>query len=163
MSLMPSNDDLKRQLDAALKGDAVSVADMSGDQADYSAAELTDDTDYAMPQGFTFFQKNKCAAAEVRVVEIAQASTQQVMAFVARLDHAMAGNARNQRHIAELMGLMSDIAETLSPVAETPRRQTLWRSKWLFYGCLAVVGLGWFFLFPLGHNILLQIVNLFIG
>ena len=163
MSLMPSNDDLKRQLDAALKGDAVSVADMSGDQADYSAAELTDDTDYAMPQGFTFFQKNKCAAAEVRVVEIAQASTQQVMAFVARLDHAMAGNARNQRHIAELMGLMSDIAETLSPVAETPRQQTLWRSKWLFYGCLAVVGLGWFFLFPLGHNILLQIVNLFIG
>ena len=163
MSLMPSNDDLKRQLDAALKGDAVSVADMSGDQADHSEAELTDDTDYAMPQGFTFFQKNKCAAAEVRVVEIAQASTQQVMAFVARLDHAMAGNARNQRHIAELMGLMSDIAETLSPVAETPRQQTLWRSKWLFYGCLAVVGLGWFFLFPLGHNILLQIVNLFIG
>ena len=163
MSLMPSNDDLKRQLDAALKGDAASVADMPGDQADHSAAELTDDTDYAMPQGFTFFQKNKCAAAEVQAAEIAQASTQHVMAFVTRLDHAMAGNARNQRHIAELMGLMSDIAETLSPVAETPRQQTLWRSKWLFYGCLAVVGLGWFFLFPLGHNILLQIVNLFIG
>lgn len=158
MSLMPSNDDLKRQLDAALKGDAASVADMPGDQADHSAAELTDDTDYAMPQGFTFFQKNKCAAAEV-----AQASTQHVMAFVTRLDHAMAGNARNQRHIAELMGLMSDIAATLTPVAETQRRQTLWRSKWLFYGCLAVVGLGWFFLFPLGHNVLLQIVNLFSG
>ena len=163
MSLMPSNDDLKRQLDAALKGDAASVADMSGDRADYSVAELTDDTDYAIPQGFTFFQKNKCAAAEMWVAEIAQASTQQVMEFVARLDHAMAGNARNQRHIAELMGLMSDIAETLSPVAETPRRQTLWRSKWLFYGSLAVIGLGWFFLFPLGHNVLLQIVNLFIG
>jgi hypothetical protein len=160
---MPSNDDLKRQLDAALKGDAASVADMSGDRADYSVAELTDDTDYAIPQGFTFFQKNKCAAAEMWVAEIAQASTQQVMEFVARLDHAMAGNARNQRHIAELMGLMSDIAETLSPVAETPRRQTLWRSKWLFYGSLAVIGLGWFFLFPLGHNVLLQIVNLFIG
>jgi hypothetical protein len=160
---MPSNDDLKRQLDAALKGDAANVADMPGDQADHGAAELTDDTDYAMPQGFTFFQKNKCAAAEVRVVEAAKASAQQVMAFVARLDHAMAGNARNQRHIAELMGLMSDIAETLTPVAETQRRKTLWRSKWLFYGCLAVVGLGWFFLFPLGHNILLQIVNLFIG
>ena len=162
MSLMPSNDDLKRQLDAALKGDAASVADISGDQADHSAAELTDDTDYAMPQGFTFFQKKKCVAAEVWVAEIAQASTQQVMAFVARLDHAMAGNARNQRHIAELMGLMSDIAATLTPVAETPRRQTLWRSKWLFYGCLAVVGLGWFFLFPLGQNVLLQIVNFFI-
>ena len=163
MSLMPSNDDLKRQLDAALKGDAASVADMPGDQADHSAAALTDDTDYAMPQGFTFFQKNKCAAAEVQAAEIAQASTQHVMAFVTRLDHAMAGNARNQRHIAELMELMSDIAATLTPVAETPRRQTLWRSKWLFYGCLAVVGLGWFFLFPLGHNILLQVVNLFIG
>ena len=163
MSLMPSNDDLKRQLDAALKGDAASVADMSGDRADYSVAELTDDTDYAIPQGFTFFQKNKCAAAEMWVAEIAQASTQQVMEFVARLDHAMAGNARNQRHIAELMGLMSDIAETLSPVAETPRRQTLWRSKWLFYGSLAGIGLGWVFLFPLGHNVLLQIVNLFIG
>jgi hypothetical protein len=160
---MPSNDDLKRQLDTALKRDAVSVADMPGDQADHSAAELIDNTDCAIPQGFTFFQKNKCAAAEMRVAAIAQASTQQVIAFVTRLDHAMAGNARNQRHIAELMGLMSDIAETLSPVAETPTRQTLWRSKWLFYGCLAVVGLGWFFLFPLGHNILLQIVNLFIG
>jgi hypothetical protein len=160
---MPSNDDLKRQLDAALKGGAASVADMPGDQADHSVAELTDDTDYAMPQGFTFFQKNKCAAAEVRVAEIAQASPQQVMAFVTRLDHAMAGNARNQRHIAELMGLMSDIAETLSPVAETPRRQTLWRSKWLFYGCLAVIGLGWFFLFPLGRNVLLQIVHLLNG
>ena len=163
MLVMPSNDDLKRQLDAALQGDAASVADRPGDQADHSAAELPDDTDYAMPQGFTFFQKNKCAAAEVQAAEIAQASTQQVMAFVTRLDHAMAGNARNQRHVAELMGLMSDIAETLSPVADSPRRQTFWRSKWLFYGCLAVVGLGWFFLFPLGHNILLQIVNLFIG
>ena len=160
---MPSNDVLKRQLDVALRGDAASVSDMPGDQAGHSAAELTDDTDFAMSQGFTFFQKNKCAAAEVQAAEIAQASTQQVMAFVTRLDHAMAGNARNQRHIAELMGLMSDIAETLSPVAETPRQQTLWRSKWLFYGCLAVVGLGWFFLFPLGHNFLLQILNLFYG
>ena len=162
MSLMPSNDDLTRQLDAALKVDAASVADRLGDQADHSAVELTDDTNYAMHQEFTFFQKNKCAAAEVRVAKVAQADTQQVIAFVTRLDHAIAGNARNQRHIAELMGLMSDIAATLTPVAETPRRQTIWRSQWLFYGCLAVVGLGWFFLFPLGHNILLQIVNLFI-
>ena len=159
---MPSNDDLKRQLDAALKGDAASVADRLGDQADHSAAELTDNTDYAMHQEFTFFQKNRCVATEVRVAKVAQASTQQVMAFVTRLDHAMAGNARNQRHIAELMVLMSDIAATLTPVAETPRQQTLWRSKWLYYGCLGVVGLGWFFLFPWGHNILLQIVNLFI-
>jgi hypothetical protein len=159
---MPSNDDLTRQLDAALKVDAASVADRLGDQADHSAVELTDDTNYAMHQEFTFFQKNKCAAAEVRVAKVAQADTQQVIAFVTRLDHAIAGNARNQRHIAELMGLMSDIAATLTPVAETPRRQTIWRSQWLFYGCLAVVGLGWFFLFPLGHNILLQIVNLFI-
>ena len=162
MSLMPSNDDLKRQLDAALKGNVASVADRPGDQADHSATELTDDANYAMSQGFTFFQKNKCAAAEVRVAKVAQASAQQVMAFVTRLDHAMAGNARNQRHITELMGLMSDIAATLTLVAETPRRQRLWRSKWLFYGCLAVVGLGWFFLFPFGQNILLQIVNLFV-
>ena len=161
MLLMPSNDDLKRQLDAALKGDAASVADMPGDQADHTAAELTDDADYAMPQEFTFFQKNKCAPAEVKVVTVAQVGAPQVMAFVTRLDNAMVGNARNQRHIAELMGLMSDIAETLTPVAETPRQQRLWRSTWLFYGCLVVVGLGWFFLFPLGQNILLQIVNLF--
>ena len=33
MSLMPSNDDLKRQLDAALQGDAASVAYRPGDQA----------------------------------------------------------------------------------------------------------------------------------
>ena len=160
---MPSNDDLKRQLDAVLKGDAASVAERPGDQADHSAAELTDDADYAMPQEFTFFQKNKCAPAEVPAAKVVQASTQQVMAFVTRLDYAMAGNARNQRHIAELMGLMSDIAATLKPVAETPRRQRLWHSKWLFHGCLAVVGLGWFFLFPLGHDVLLQIVNLFSG
>ena len=163
MSLMPSNDDLKRQLDVALRGNAASVSDMPGDQAGHSAAELTDDTYYAMHQKFIFFQKNKCTAAKTPVAQIAQASAQQVMAFVTRLDHAMAGNVRNQRHIAELMGLMSDITETLTPVAETPRRQTLWRSKWLFYGCLAVIGLGWFFLFPLGHNVLLQIVNLFNG
>ena len=161
MSLMPSNDDLKRQLDAALKGDAASVADMPGDQADHTAAEPTDDTDYAMPQEFKFFQKNKCAPAEVKVVTVAQAGAPQVMAFVTRLDNAMVGNARNQRNIAELMGLMSDIAETLTPVTKTPRQQRLWRSTWLFYSCLAVVGLGWFFLFPLGQNILLQIVNLF--
>ena len=159
---MPSNDDLKRQLDAALKGAAAGVADMPGDQADHTAAELTDDKDYAVHQEFTFFQKNKSAPLEVRVAKVAQADTQQVMAFVTRLDHAMASNGRNQLHIAELMGLMSDIAETLKTVAETPRQQTLWRSKWLFYGCLAVFGLGWFFLFPFGQNILLQIVNLFI-
>ncbi len=162
MSLMPSNDDLKRQLDAALKGDAATVADMPGDQADHTAAGMTDDTDYAMHQEFTFFRKNQCTPAEVQVAKVVQAGAPQVMAFVSRLDNAMAGNERNQRHIAELMGLMSDIAETLTPVAETPRQQTLWRSKWLFYGCLAVVGLGWFFLFPLGQNVLLQIVNFFI-
>ena len=162
MSLMPSNDDLKRQLDAALKGEAARVADRPGDQSDHAAAKLTDDTDDAMHQEFTFFQKNKSAPAEVQVAKVGQADTQQVMAFVARLDHAMAGNARNQRHIAELRGLMSDSVETLTPVAETLRQRTLWRSKWLYYGCLAVVGLGWFFLFPFGQNILLQIVNLFI-
>ena len=162
MSLMPSNDDLKRQLDVALKGDAASFADRSGDQAEPAAAELTDDTDYAMHQEFTFFQKNKSVPAKEQVAKVAQADTQQVMAFVTRLDHVMAGNARNQCHIAELMGLMSDIAETLTLVAETPRQQTLWRSKWLYYGCLAVVGLGWFFLFPFGQNIFLQIVDLFI-
>ena len=162
MSLMPSNDDLKRQLDMALQGDAASVAHRPGDQADHAAAELTDDTDYAMHQEFTFFQKNESAPAKVRGAKVAQADTQQVMAFVTRLDHAMAGNARNQCHIAELLLLMSDIAASLTPVAETPRQQTLWRSKWLYYGCLAVVGLGWFFLFPFGQNILLQIVDLFI-
>ena len=162
MSLMPSNDDLKRQFDVALKGDAASVADRSGDQTEPAAAELTDDTDYATHQEFTFFQKNKSAPAEEHVAKVAQADTQQVMTFVTRLDHAMAGNARNQCHIAELMGLMSDVAETLTPVADTPRQQTLWRSKWLYYSCLAVVGLGWFFLFPFGQNIFLQIVNLFI-
>ena len=162
MSLMPSNDDLKRQFDVALKGDAASVADRAGDQAEPAAAELTDDIDYATHQEFTFFQKNKSAPAEEYVAKVAQADTQQVMAFVTRLDHAMAGNARNHCHIAELMGLMSDIAETLTPDAEIPRQQTLWRSKWLFYGFLGVVGLGWFFLFPFGQNIFLQIVNLFI-
>ena len=159
---MPSNDDLKRQLDAALKGGAASVVVMLSDQGDQTAAELTDETDYATHEEFTFFQKNKRAPGEMQVAKVSQAGASQVKAFVKRLDNAILGNARNQRHIAELMGLMSDIAEKLTPAAETPRQETLRRSRWLFYGCLAIVGLGWFFLFPLGQDILLQIVTLFI-
>ena len=66
MSLMPSNDDLKRQLDATLKGDVASVADRPADQADHSAAELTDNTDFAMSQGFIFFRKTNAQPQKCR-------------------------------------------------------------------------------------------------
>ena len=79
-------------------------------------------------------------------------------ALIKRLDRAVAINSKTQRHIADLKALMGDVARTITPGAPKPAHKTVRRSKWLFYGFLAVFGIGWFLLFPSGHNLLTQLV-----
>lgn len=114
-------------------------------------------SDHGMPQEFTFFQKKKRAVQAVLAPSVAYASAAQVTAFAARLDSAVAVNAKTQRHIAELMTLMSDVARTMTTDVSKPTRKRLRRSKWLFYGCLVGFGVGWFLLFPSGHNLITQL------
>ena len=114
-------------------------------------------SDHGMPQEFTFFQKKKRADQTILAPSLAYASTAQVTAFAARLDSAVAVNAKTQRHIAELMTLMSDVARTMTTDISKPTRKRLRRSKWLFYGCLVGFGVGWFLLFPSGHNLITQL------
>lgn len=114
-------------------------------------------SDHGMPQEFTFFQKKKRADQMILAPSVAYASTAQVTAFAARLDSAVAVNAKTQRHIAELMTLMSDVARTMTTDISKPTRKRLRRSKWLFYGCLVGFGVGWFLLFPSGHNLITQL------
>jgi hypothetical protein len=114
-------------------------------------------SDHGMPQEFTFFQKKKRADQMILAPSVAYASAAQVTAFAARLDSAVAVNAKTQRHIAELMTLMSDVARTMTTDISKPTRKRLRRSKWLFYGCLVGFGVGWFLLFPSGHNLITQL------
>jgi len=113
--------------------------------------------DHGMPQEFTFFQKKKRAVQTILAPSVAYASAAQVTAFAARLDSAVAVNAKTQRHIAELMTLMSDVARTMTTDISKPTRKRLRRSKWLFYGCLVGFGVGWFLLFPSGHSLITQL------
>jgi len=114
-------------------------------------------SDHGMPQEFTFFQKKKRADQAVLAPSLAYASAAQVTAFAARLDSAVAVNAKTQRHIAELMTLMSDVARTMTTDVSKPTRKRLRRSKWLFYGCLVGFSVGWFLLFPSGHSLITQL------
>jgi hypothetical protein len=114
-------------------------------------------SDHGMPQEFTFFQKKKRAVQAVLAPSVTYASAAQVTAFAARLDSAVAVNAKTQRHIAELMTLMSDVARTMTTDISKPTRKRLRRSKWLFHGCLVGFGVGWFLLFPSGHSLITQL------
>lgn len=129
--------------------------------ADETGADETNtaplSSDHGMPQEFTFFQKKKRAVQAVLAPSVAYASAVQVTAFAARLDSAVAVNAKTQRHIAELMTLMSDVAGTMTTDISKPTRKRLRRSKWLFYGCLVGFGVGWFLLFPSGHKLITQL------
>ena len=80
---------------------------------------------------------------------MAYASAAQLTAFAARFDSAVAVNAKTQRHIAELMTLMSDVARDLTADVSKPKRRRLRRLNLLFYGCLVGFGVGWCLLFPL--------------
>ena len=164
MSQMPSKDDSKQQNEETTKVRA------SGDAPDAfilldAHAVGTDETsvaplssDHSMPREFTFFQKKKRADQAVLTPSVAYASTGQVTAFAARLDSAVAFNAKTQRHIAELMTLMTDVARTMTADVPKPTRKRSLRSKWLFYGCLVGFGVGWFLLFPSGRNLITQLM-----
>ena len=151
---MPSNDEIKPH-----NGDAV-----NDDVAEAMPVVAAHDTlDRGMPQEFTFFQKKKRNGDATLTSVLSYASAAQMTAFITRLDSAVATNSKTQRHIADLKTLMADVARTMTPDALKPARKTLRRSKWLFYGCLAVFGIGWFLLFPSGHNLLTQLVAFLAG
>ena len=169
---MPSNDDLKHQSEDVANGRASGDAPAASalpddhvagaDEASINEAGMDEtsapslSSDHGMPKEFTFFQKKKRAVQAVLAPSVACASTAQVTAFAARLDSAIAVNAKTQRHIAELMTLMSDVARTITTDISKPTRKRLRRSKWLFYGCLVGFGVGWFLLFPSGHSLITQ-------
>ena len=178
MSQMPSNDDLKHQNEGEAKGrtsgdaSVVSVLpdvhtagadETSANEASinetsaYEASAPPLSSDHGMPQEFTFFQKKKRADQTSLAPSLAYASTAQVTAFAERLDSAVAVNAKTQRHIAELMTLMSEVARTVTTDTSKPKRKRLRRSKWLFHGCLVGFGVGWFLLFPSGHGLITQL------
>ena len=149
---MPSNDEIKPQNGGAVNDD---VAVAMPVVREVSAAP--DMPDLGMPQEFTFFHKKKRTGDATLTPALSYASAVQMTAFITRLDSAVASNSKTQRHIADLKTLMADVARTMSPDAPKPARKTLRRSKWLFYGCLAVFGISWFLLFPSGHNLLTQL------
>ena len=149
---MPSNDEIKPH-----NGDAVNDDVAVAMPVVHEASAASDMLDRGMPQEFTFFQKKKRTGDATRTPALSYASAAQMTAFITRLDSAVATNIKTQRHIADLKTLMADVARTMTPDAPKPARKTLRRSKWLFYGCLAVFGIGWFLLFPSGHNLLTQL------
>ena len=178
MSQMPSDDDLKHQNEGEAKGrtsgdaSVVSVLpdvhtagadETSANEASinetsaYEASAPPLSSDHGMPQEFTFFQKKKRADQTSLAPSLAYASAAQVTAFTARLDSAVAVNAKTQRHIADLMTLMSEVARTVTTDTSKPSRKRLRRSKWLFNGCLVGFGVGWFLLFPSGHSLITQL------
>ena len=176
MSQMTSNEYTKQQNEGTKKGraygdatvasvlpddhvkgaDHISMNEASKDEV--STAPIS--SVHSTPQEFTFFQKKKRSDQADLSSFVAYASTSQLTTFAARFDRAVAVNARTQRHIAELMILMSDVARTTKANISRPTRRRLRRSKWLFFGCLAICGVGWFLLFPSGHNLITQIATL---
>jgi len=173
---MPSNDDIKQQNEETAKSrayrDTAVTSVLPDDHAkgadhtsmnegrlnEVSTSPLS--SDHSMPQEFTFFQKKKRADQTDLASPMAYASTSQVKAFAARFDRAVAANAKTQLHIAELMILMSDVARTTTAGVSKPARKRLRKSKWLFFGCLVSCGVGWFLLFPSGHNLITQLATL---
>ena len=165
---MPSNDDIKQQSEEVTSNrvsddSAVSTilpdeyAVGTDDVSTYEEDIAPLSSDNCMPLEFTFFQKKKRGAQALFVPSFAHAGGAQLKAFAARLDIAEATNTKTQRHIAELMILVSDVARTIAEdVSSSTRKRFCW-SKWLFYGCLVGSGVGWFSLSPSGHDLLTQI------
>lgn len=142
--------------DHAAGADETSTDNLGADQVGSEHSS----SNQSMPQEFTFFQKKKRSDQADLVPSAAHTSTAQVKAFVARLNSAVAVNAKTQRHIAELMVLMSDVACTVTADESKPKCRRLRRSKWLFYGCMVGFGVGWFLLFPSGHTLITQLTAL---
>ena len=151
---MPSYDEIKPQSQRAANDDVAAqtpVADV--EIATPVMSEL------AMSQEFTFFRKKKRLDDVTGTPALPYAGAAKMTAFFARLDSALAANSKTQRHIADLQTLMADVALTLTSNVPKPVRKTSQRSKWWFYVCLAIFGLGWFLLFPSGRNLLTQLVG----
>ncbi len=149
---MPSNKEIKPH-----NGDAVNDDFAVAMPVVHEATAAPDMLDRVMPQEFTFFQKKKRTGDATLTPALSYASAAQMTALITRLDRAVATNSKTQRHIADLKTLMEDVARTMTPDAPKSARKTLRRSKWLFYGCLAVFGIGWFLLLPSSHNLLTQL------
>ena len=160
---MRSNNDTKQPSDNTTEGQVsggasdVSVLndDYVSDADDKSAASLSSNN--SLPQEFTFFQKKKRTNQVLSAPSVAFSSPSQITAFAARLDSAIAVNTKTQRHIAELMTLMSDVACTMTVNASEPTRLKSRRSKWFFYGSLIGCAVGWFLLFPIGHKLVSEL------
>ena len=173
---MPSNDDIKQHGEEVTKDGAYSVTPVASVMLDDNAASADETSTYnlgadevssahsslnhSMPQEFTFFQKKKFRDQAVLAPSVAYASTAQVTALYERLDSALAVNAKTQRHITELMELMSDVACTVTADESKPKCKRPRQLKWLFYGCLVGSGVGWFLLFPSGHTLFTQLAAL---
>ena len=165
---MPSSDDTKQKSEEGTKDRASGGAPVASVLADdratgadqpgiNRASEASLYSDHTMPQEFTFFQKKKRSDQAVLAPSVAYASKAHVTAFAARLDSAVMVNAKTQRHIVELMTLMSDVARDLTADVSKPTRRRLRRLNRLFYGCLVGFGVGWFLLFPSGHGLITQL------
>jgi len=152
MSPMPSNDETKPHNGGAVNDDIAAAMPVG-----HEASAAPDMPDRGMPEEFTFFHKKKRTGDVNLTPALPCASAAQMTAFITRLDSAVATNSKTQRHIADLNTLMADVARTMTPDAPKLACKTLRRSKWLFYVCLAVFGIGWFMLFPSGHNLLTQL------
>lgn len=160
---MRSNNDTKQPSDNTTEGQVsggasdVSVLndDYVSDADDKSAEALSSNN--SLPQEFTFFQKKKRTNQVLSAPSVAFSSPSQITAFAARLDSAIAVNTKTQRHIAELMTLMSDVACTMTVNASEPTRLKSRRSKWFFYGSLIGCAVGWFLLFPIGHKLVSEL------
>ena len=174
MSLMPSNDDIKQQseevtsdrvsADAAVSSILPDEHTVAADDVSVYEGDIAPlSSDNCMPLEFTFFQKKKRGEQELFVPSVAHANGTQLTAFATRLDIAEATNTKTQRHIAELMILMSDVSRTITEdVSSSTRKRFCW-SKWLFYGCLVGSGIGWFLLSPSGHDLLTQLAVFLLG
>ena len=151
---MPPNDEIEPQSGNSVNNDVVTQAPIL-----HEAGDDPDTSNNALPKDFTFFQKKKSRDDVTRASAFPHASVAQMTSFFARLDSAVASNNKTQRHIVDLQILMADVALTITSNAPKPVRKTLRRSNWWFYVCLAVFGLGWFLLFPTGHNLLMQLTG----
>ena len=168
MLYMPSNDDLQLQKEEATNDRVSADVALSSDLSDEHKVGADGVTTYGrdtaplsldnrMPNEFTFFQKKKRADEALLVPSVADASSAKVTAFASRLHTAEAVNTKTQQHISELMILMSDVARTTTEdVSSSTRKRFCW-SKWLFYGCLVGSSIGWFLLFPSGHDLMTQL------
>ena len=156
MSRLPSDDDVKQHIKDAFNADA-------------AGAPAPANADQSSVYAFTFFHRQKPNNGAVQVGTAAPgdsplyASPADLAALYARFDLVEAANSKTKRHIAELMTLMTDIASGFAPQPARTAKQPLRRLQWLFFGCVAALGVGWFLLSPTGHVVLGQAIALIMG